>query len=64
MFKSWIMDNIQEESDNSNNIVQWFDFARSFEDNLGKTVDYFRQYVVKPDLRYYYRAMLTFLHMG
>lgn len=59
-----IMDNIQEESDNSNNIVQWFDFARSFEDNLGKTVDYFRQYVVKPDLRYYYRAMLTFFAYG
>lgn len=59
-----IMDNIQEEPDDANNIVQWFDFARNYEGNLKRTVDYFRQYVVKPDLQYYYRAMLTFFAYG
>lgn len=59
-----IMDNIQEEPENANNIVQWFDFARNFEGNLRRTVDYFRQYVVKPDLQYCYRAMLTFFAYG
>lgn len=59
-----IMDNIQEQSDNASNIVQWFDFARNFEGDLNKTVEYFQQYVVKPDIEYYYRAMLTFLVYG
>jgi len=55
-----IMDNIQEQSDNAKNIVQWFDFARNFEDDLNKTVEYFQQYVSNPDVDYYYRAMSAF----
>jgi len=59
-----IMDNIQEQSDNARNIVQWFDFARNFENGLNKTIEYFQQYVANPDIDYYYRAMLTFFAYG
>ena len=59
-----IMDNIQEQSDNARNIVQWFDFVRNFEDSLNRTVEYFQQYVANPDIDYYYRAMLTFFAYG
>lgn len=59
-----IKDNIQEQSDNAKNIVQWFDFARNFEDDLNKTIGYFQQYVANPDIDYYYRAMLTFFAYG
>ena len=34
-----------------------------FENDLNKTIDYFQQYVDRPDIEYYYRAMLAFLHM-
>lgn len=59
-----LMDNIQEQSDNARNIVQWFDFARNFEDDLNKTIEYFQQFVANPDIDYYYRAMLTFFAYG
>lgn len=59
-----IMDNIQEQPENANNIVQWFDFEQNFEGDLNKTIEYFQQYVSNPDLEYYYRAMLTFFAYG
>lgn len=59
-----IMDNIQEQPDNSSNIVQWFDFVRNFEGDLNKTIEYFQQYVVNPDIEYCYRAMLVFFVYG
>ena len=59
-----IMDNIQEQADKASNIVQWFDFARNFEGDLNKTIEYFQQYVTNPDIEYYYRAMLTFFAYG
>lgn len=59
-----IMDNIQEQADNASDIVQWFDFARNFEGDLNKTIEYFQQYVANPDIEYYYRAMLTFFAYG
>ncbi|MCI8409124.1 MAG: hypothetical protein HFJ09_07630 [Lachnospiraceae bacterium] len=59
-----IMDNIQEQSDNASNVIQWFDFARNFEGDLNKTIEYFQQYVANPDIEYYYRAMLTFFAYG
>lgn len=59
-----LMDNIQEQSDNARNIVQWFDFVRNFEDDINRTIEYFQQYVVNPDIDYYYRAMLTFFAYG
>jgi hypothetical protein len=59
-----IMDNIQEESDNARNIVQWFDFARNFKGDLSRTIEYFQQYVSNPDIDYYYRAMLAFFAYG
>lgn len=62
--KQLLIDNIQEQMDNPRNIVQWFDFARNFDNTLKKTVDYFTQYVTNPNLDYYYRAMLTFFAYG
>lgn len=62
--KQLLIDNIQAETENARNIVQWFDFARNFEDDLKKTVEYFSQYVSNPNLDYYYRAMLTFFAYG
>lgn len=59
-----IMDNIKEQPDNAGNIVQWFNFARNFEGDFNKTIEYFQQYVVKPDIEYCYRAMLTFFAYG
>ena len=59
-----IMDNIQEQPDNASNIVQWFDFVRNFENDLNKTIDYFQQYVDRPGIEYYYRAMLAFFVYG
>ena len=59
-----ILDNIQEQPNSANNIVQWFDFARNFESDLNKTLNYFDQYVMNPDIEYYYRAMLTYFVYG
>lgn len=62
--RKMILDNIQEQPENANNIVQWFDFARNFESDLNKTLNYFEQYVMNPDIEYYYRAMLTYFVYG
>jgi hypothetical protein len=59
-----LIDNIQEEPEEAKNIIQWFDYARNFEGDLSKTIEYFQQYVSKPGLEYYYRAMLTFFAYG
>jgi hypothetical protein len=59
-----LMDNIHEEPEEANNIVQWFDYARNFESDLNKTIEFFQQYVSNPGLEYYYRAMLTFFAYG
>lgn len=62
--KQLLIDNIQEQTENPRNIVQWFDFARNFDNTLKNTVEYFTQYVTNPNLDYYYRAMLTFFAYG